>query len=459
MKIIVNKDKTTYQVVDEAYGEIPESRGVICNTALEAVNEWLRPNNDESGVAKFLTEVPVVEEEPVAEPIVGEIPHGNIINKIMGKDFMRPDTHHTLVDWCMEVLGYESTTDASIPHAGYDVLDEAFIAKLNARVQKIDNPMLLLKLTEVAKEGIRGCKGDKYNDAVAKEIQDACINRLQDYADSLPPSLWHKVHRHQLWQDGAETEAISLPSPAGWVSFKGIRPEKSGGWQVRMITPTEKFESPQYVLKMGLKARHDGYAKGSHSGVKCQTFHLFNHDGTLWGFEVYLISPLKTVGCEVTLDGRFSLFLSGVYLPPRYDVRQGDALFRYMEVYEKDEVKILTKDNSPLMRNIIITPETEAPYGLAKLKRQEHRHEEYDYWHPTARMHGGDSIMYNNIVVPENQIRQTDESMGEESVLVLNEDAVLKHPDHPSISLKTGYYRVLPVEGKTDYQPRQRGGD
>ncbi len=46
-----------------------------------------------------------------------------------------------------------------------------------------------------------------------------------------------------------------------------------------------------------------------------------------------------------------------------------------------------------------------------------------------------------------------------ENVLSLEHDAVLTHPDHPSIALKAGYWQILPVEGETDYQPRQRGGD
>ncbi len=386
------------------------------------------------------------------EPIVGKKTHGNIVNKIMGKDFMYPDTHHTLVDWCMQVLGYESATDDSIPNVGYDDLDEKFIAELNERVQKIEAPLLLLKLYEVAKEGIRGRRGDKYNDAVATTIQNACLSRLRDFMDELPPSLWHKVHRHELWMGNAETEKVSLPSPNGWIAISGVREAQRGAWQVRIKINEQEYLSPQYVTGMGMKARHDGDAKGSHSGVQCQAFHLFNADGTFWGFEVYLISPKKTVGCEVTKDGVFSLFRSGAILPPRDSVRQGDMLLRRVEVQQGDEVELLTEDSSLLMRSVTITP-SNFKLGLAKLKKKEHRHEGYDYWHPTSRIHaeGGSS--------EKEEARQTDEGLGEESILLLTSDSLLTHPDHPTVALEAGYYQILPVEGKTDYQPSQRGGD
>jgi len=458
-------DSTTYQVVDEAYEDIPENRGKPAPTILEAVNSWLYPNNDESGVAKFLAEIPI-EEGATPEPIVGVIPSGNIINMVMAINHMRPATYHSLVDWCMEILDYESSTDSSIPHVGYDVLDEAFVNELNSRVQKINEPLLLLKLIEVAKSGIRGCNRDRYNDNIAKAIQNACMGRLADFQDSLPPSLWHTVHRHQLWLDGAETEVVSLPSPDGWVSISGFREPQHGGWKVKMQVGSNAYESPQYVRKMGLKARHDGYAKGSHSGVEVKAYHLFNYDGSLWGFEVYLISPLKTVGCEVTTDGRFSLFRKGVYLPPRSHIRQGDMLLEKMEY------------------NGIPT---------------EHKHPKYDYWHPISRVHSEETVQpveTKNPVVrewksepiqlprelhsvtfhPVDSVTFTkdreivklspiplseDEQNRQwvEPVLVISQPTVLRHEDHPSILLEAGYYLVRPVEGETDYQPRQRRGD
>lgn len=457
-------DITTYQVVDEAYGDMPESRGKIASTVQEAVNYWLYPNNDESGVAKFLAEVPIVEEteESAPEPVVGEIPQGNVINMIIAKDFMRPHTHHALVGWCMSVLGYESTTDPSLS-------DDT--PEITSRVQKIDDPMLLLRLIEVAQEGIRGCRGDKYNDAVATAIQNACMVRLGDFADSLPPSIWHKVHRHALWSEGAETDAVSLPSPDGWISISGFRESQHGGWQVRMKVSDKEYLSPQYVTGMGMKARHDGYAKGSHSGVQCHAFHLFNADGSLWGYEVYLSSPKKTAGCEVTKAGRFSLFRKDVGLPPRDRIRQGDMLLRRIAVQAEDEISVTPQDTPQEMRSVTILnresihdshssqgeiPPEEEQAKIVKLTAgaREHKHKGYDYWHPVTRAHVTETV---TDTAPEERV---DKSKHEyENVLVLKDDAVLSHPDHPSVALEAGYYEILPVEGETDFQPRQRGGD
>lgn len=468
VKIITNKEKTTYQVVDEAFEDMPENRSKIFPTAIEAVNQWLYPNNTEDTVAKFLAEIPVVEDEPTPEPRIGEIPPGNIINMVMGKDFQRIDTYHNLVAWCCKVLGFgdHSMSTFTIAWKGRGEFAPEFLSELDSRVQKID-AISLLRLFEVADAGKRGCRGDIYNDDLAEAIQHACMNRLADFMDSLPPSLWHKVHRHQLWQENAETEAVSLPSPDGWVTISGIRPSQHGAWKVKMVVGSNTYESPQYVEKMGLKARHDDYAKGSHSGVQCQAYHLFNHDGTLWGFEVYLISPLKTVGCEVTKDGRFSLFRKGVYLPPRSSgvIRQGDMVLRKLEY-----------DGTPT----------------------EHRHEGYDYWHPITRVHTEETV--GTITVKPTTVKewkaqpinlpsmlwsvrihplQNGEEMDKdedavvvklsyqgyvneestEPVLVITQPTVLRHPDHPSIQLEAGYYQILPVEGETDYQPPQRRGD
>ncbi len=463
LKIVksTKENATTYQVVDEACEDMPENRGQPTSTMLEAVNLWLSPNNDESSVAKFLAEVPTVEEEATPEPIVGKILHGNIINKIMGKDFMRPNTHHALVNWCMSVLGYDSTTDPSIHCVGYDVLDGAFISELNSRVQKIDDPMLLLKLIEVAKEGSRGCYRDKYNDSVAEAIQNACMGRLGDFMDSLPPSLWHKVHRHELWEQGAETELVSLSSPDGWAAISGFREPQHGGWQVRMKIGDKEHFSPQYVTGMGMKARHDGYAKDSHSGVQCQAFHLFNHDGSLWGYEVYLTSPKKTVGCEVTKDGRFSLFRKDVTLPPRSDIRQGDMLLHHIEVQAEDEISVATQHTPQEMRSVEVEKVEKYVLPQERISTDdgtlEHKHTGYDYMHPADRVHKEEPVFS----IVKLTIRKKGEHKQEyENVLVLKDDTVvLKHPDHASVSLKVGYWQILPVEGETDYQPRQRGGD
>ncbi len=452
VKIIktTKNDTITFQVVDEAYEDIPENRGKPFPTALEAVNAWLYPNNDESGVAKFLAEVPIVEDEPTPEPIVGEIPQGNIINMVMGKNFMRPDTHHDLVNWALSVLGFDND-DCN------NCTPEEFAPKVYQRVDLIHEPLLLLKICEVAKEGIRGCRNDAMNDSVSKIIQDACMSKLGNYIDELPPSLWHKVHMHELWSGSDQTESISLPTPKGWAEIHGIRPEKSGGWQVSMKLGDETFTSPQYVLKMGLKARHDGYAKGSHSGVQCQAYHLFNADGMMWGFEVYLISPKKTVGCEVKLDGTFSLFRSGVYLPPRTIgyVRQGDALFRRLDI-QKEDVKIGETDHLIEMRSVAVSDTSHKIVSLDVLVPQEHKHKGYDYWHPISRIHSDVSIL--TIQNEETRLEGGIPSHYD-GILILNEDAILTHPDHPSIALTAGYYQVLPVEGETDYQPRQRRGD
>ncbi len=452
VKIIkTTKDSSTiYQVVDEAYEGIPENRSKEFFTVIEAVNSWLYPNNDESSVSKFITEIPIVEEEHAPEPVVGEIPHGNIMNMVMSRG-QSPVSYYSLTNWCMSVLGYESMTDSSILGVGYDELKPEFISELNNRVQKIGELGTLLQLLEMAEAGKRGCRRDKYNDSVCDAVIQATLNHLSDFA--LPPSLWHRVHRNQLWQESAETEVVRLPSPNGWVSFSGVRPAKHGAWSVRMRTPDGvEHDSPQYVEKMGLKAKNQNeYAKGR-TGVECQAFHLFNEDGTLWGFEVYLISPRKTVGCEVTKDGRFSLFRKGVYLPPRQNViRQGDALFRRLDVQPEDDI-VSTPTTCELLRSVDIR----TVYSVVKLslKPKEHKHDGYDYWHPVSRQH--EDYMHTS----NEEARISPYSPGvSEYTLKLDEDSVLTHPDHPSITLKAGYWQVLPVEGETDFQPPQRRGD
>lgn len=457
-----NNRTTTYQVVDEAYGDIPENRGKPASTVWEAVNLWLYPQNDEGAITRFLAAAPIVEEEEIEEPIVGKIPHGNVISMIIGKEFTRPNTHYALVDWCMKVLGYESPVD---------VTNEDFISGINARVQKIADPMLLLRLIDVANEGIRGCRGDKYNDTVAEAIQNACMGRLADFKDLLPPSLWHKVHRHELWTQGAETEIADLPSPHGWVAISGVRASQHGGWKIRMKVGEKEYLSPQYVTGVGMKARHDGYAKSSHSGAVCEAFHLFNADGSLWGFEVYLSSPKKRAGCEVTVDGRFSLFRKDVGLPPRDRIRQGDMLLRRIAVQAEDEISVTPQDTPQEMRSVTILnresihdshssqgeiPPEEEQAKIVKLTAgaREHKHKGYDYWHPVTRAHVTETV---TDTAPEERV---DKSKHEyENVLVLKDDAVLSHPDHPSVALEAGYYEILPVEGETDFQPRQRGGD
>jgi hypothetical protein len=445
----------TYQVVEEAYGDVPESRGEIAHTVLEAVNAWLSPNNDESRVAKFMAEIPIIEEEPTPEPIVGQIPHSNIINMVMSRG-QSPTSYHSLTNWVLNVLGYEGgSADSTIPNIGYSELDTKFITELNRRIEKVSDLNLLLTIIEMADAGIRGYKGDKYNDAICEAVKDICLTRLQT-VDLLPPSIWHKVHRHALWQESAETTPVSLQSPEGWISFSGIRPAQHGAWSVRMTTPTGSHESPQYVEKMGLKAKtQNQYAKGR-NGVECHAFHLFNADGTLWGYEVYLISPKKTVGCEVSKDGTFSLFRSGVYLPPRNNVvRQGDALFRRIDIQKEDVISVedLPGNTPREMQSVTIQGVTYKCATSIEIGRKEHRHDGYDYWHPISRGHPAPQMHSGN------EETRSGYKYEYENVLILNEDAVLTHPDHPSIALKAGYWQVQPVEGETDYQPPQRSGD
>lgn len=78
VKIIVkiNEDKTTYQVVDEAYGDIPENRGELASTLVEAVSKWLYPQNTGENVSKFLVEIPVFEERM----------HGDVLEHKHAKD-------------------------------------------------------------------------------------------------------------------------------------------------------------------------------------------------------------------------------------------------------------------------------------------------------------------------------------------------------------------------------------
>jgi hypothetical protein len=393
------------------------------------------------------------------KPIVGKIPHGNIINMIMSRG-QSPLTYYALTDWVLQVLGYGDSQSLMDGWEGDDDFNEETITDLKQRIENINDVNLLLTIIEMAEAGIRGCSGDRYNDAVCKVIVDICLTRLQNF-DLLPPSIWHKVHRHALWQRSAETEAFVLPSPDGWVSFKGVRPECHGAWYVSMkssaidTTLDGWQESPQYVTGLGLKAKSQNQYAKLHNGVECKAFHLFNADGTLWGFEVYLISPKKTVGCEVTKDGRFSLFRADVYLPPRQnDIRQGDVLFRRIDIKKDDIVSEESRTYLPKgVDNVYFQEEGEMVVKDLVVAAREHKHKEYNYWHPISRLH-----IHEDPSVPENRaVRGTPEKY--DNVLILSEDAVIMHPDHPSVALKSGYWQILPVEGETDFQPPQRRGD
>jgi len=264
------------------------------------------------------------------------------VHKVMSRNFTIPASYHQCVDEAERILH------------NLDCYPES------------TKQILLLTCLDLLKAGIRGCRKDINNDERARELQTEIYEHIirNGLLRYLPLEYFHEVNRYCLWKEEMATDTVAFPFYRGKVEFKATRPAREGGWvlsatvtTVNQVIEEQTYTHPLYVARMGLKT------------PTIKVFPLYNeNDNTLWGFEIYLQSPKKLVGCEFNLlTNRFSLYrdLTENTLAVEYltwvntentlatDKRQGDKLFRFITNNESQSISDDYQEVESLSHDII----------------------------------------------------------------------------------------------------------
>jgi hypothetical protein len=245
-------------------------------------------------------------------------------------------------------------------------------------------------------------------DRPLKDEVNKVLKRLD--ISQLPEAGKRRVGYLRSLESMAEV-AVELTSPFGDCRVGVIRKMSEGSWYPFLKgNGGEKQFSPVYICPTVKKA--------SESGIVIKAVPIYEGK-EFWGIEVECVFPhtssvyrweIKVPARDEALfslvrkaDGRFSNPLGDVF-------RQGDVLFRRLEV-------------SP-----------------------------------------GSETCWQKQLLQEMRILQSCKFSGyveyaKENLIKIDGVCNISHPDHQTITLLVGVYRVVEVDGTTDYVPSDRGGD